>query len=281
MQISKFTPKSSAFPDTLRNIPKPPSVLYMRGQLPAGQYVAIVGSRRPTPYGEQVTHQLASELAAAGAVIVSGLAIGLDGIAHQAAVDAGGKTVAILAHGLDKIYPARHRALAEQILATGGAILSEYEPGVEALPHHFVERNRLIAGLSEAVIVTEAATKSGSLITARDALAAGRTVMAVPGNITSVYSAGPNNLIRSGAIPITSAADAIVALGYHAAEAVPVSAQSPQEAALIELIKAGHISSDDLITRSSLTPAEFANIISLMEITGKVRNLGAGNWVVR
>lgn len=249
--------------------------------MPEGIYVGIVGTRRPTAYGEKITYQLAIGLAAAGAVIVSSLAIGLDGIAHRAALEAGGKAVAVLAHGLNQIYPARHRGLAREILANGGALISEYDEGELPQPFHFVKHNRIIAGLSTALIVTEAAAKSGTLITARDAKEAGRTIMAVPGNITSVYSAGPNNLIRTGAVPITSVADAIVELGFHAREAVPVPAASKNEAELLKLLQSGSATSDQLIEQSGLQPAEFANIISLMEITGKVRNLGAGNWVAR
>ncbi len=281
MQISNISYNSPDFPDSLRQIDPSPTSINVLGTLPKDSLVAIVGTRRPTAYGEKVTYQIASELAHAGAVIVSGLAIGIDSIAHRAALDAGGKTVAVLAHGLDRIYPPRHRGLAQEILATGGALLSEYDAGTPPLPHQFVARNRLIAGLCAAVIVTECAEKSGALITARDAIAAGRTVMAVPGNITSQYSAGPNNLIRTGATPITSSADAIVALGFHAREAVPVSAQSAEEALIIRLLGQGTSSSEELIAQSKLSAAQFANIISLMEITGKVRNLGAGNWVVR
>jgi DNA processing protein len=281
MQIANISHNSSDFPDMLRQIEPAPSSINILGTLPKDSMVAIVGSRRPTAYGEKVTYQIASELSRAGAVIVSGLAIGVDSIAHRAALDAGGKTVAVLAHGLDRIYPARHRGLAKEILATGGALVSEYDTGVPPLPHQFVERNRIIAGLSVGVIVTEAAEKSGALFTARDASLAGRTVMAVPGNITSQYSAGPNNLIRTGATPITSATDAIIALGFHAREAVPVSAQSAEEALLLKLLGEGASTSEDLIVKSQLDAAAFANIISLMEITGKVRNLGAGNWVIR
>jgi DNA processing protein len=281
MQISRISFKDSAYPDMLRHIDKPPTHINVLGTLPKGTYVGIVGTRKPTAYGEKVTYQLASGLAAAGAVIVSGLAIGLDGIAHRAALDAGGKVVAVLAHGLDRIYPLRHRSLGREILATGGALISEYDEGEVPLPFHFVERNRIIAGISVGLIVTEAAARSGTLITARDAAAAGRTIMAVPGNITSAFSAGPNNLIRTGAIPITSAADAIVALGFHAREAVPVPAASRDEAKLLKLLGTTASTSDQLIEASGLSPAEFANIISLMEITGKVRNLGAGQWVAR
>ncbi|MDB5178865.1 MAG: hypothetical protein JWN01_808 [Patescibacteria group bacterium] len=281
MQITRINLKDSAFPDVLRNIAIPPKDLYTLGEIPKDGMVAIVGSRRPTAYGEQITYQLANELAKAGVTIVSGLAIGVDGIAHRAALDAGGRTVAVLAHGLDRIYPHRHRALAMEILASGGALVSEYEVGDVPMKHHFVERNRIIGALCEATIITESAVKGGSLITARDAKDAGRTVMAVPGNITSEFSVGPNNLIRTGAVPITSASDVIIQLGFEAREAVPVPAQSPDEAAIIKLLQKGVTSSQDLIEESKLTAAQFANIISLMEITGKVRNLGAGQWVIR
>ncbi len=161
MQISNISYKSSDFPDTLRQLEKPPESINVLGTLPKDGLVAIVGSRRPTIYGEQMTYKIASELAQAGAVIVSGLAIGIDSIAHRAALDAGGKTVAVLACGLDQIYPAQHRGLAKEILATGGALVSEYDVGMPPLPYQFVERNRIIAALSMGIIVTEAAQKSG------------------------------------------------------------------------------------------------------------------------
>jgi DNA processing protein len=281
MQISNISHNSSAFPDTLRQLEKPPKNINILGILPKDSLVAVVGSRRPTPYGEKITYQIASELARAGAVIVSGLAIGIDSVAHRAALDAGGKTVAVLAHGLDRVYPYRHRGLAMEILAKGGALVSEYDVGIPPLPHQFIDRNRIIAALSMGVVVTEAAEQSGALFTARDAGNLGRIIMAVPGNITSQLSIGPNNLLRTGAIPITSATDAIVALGFHAREAVPVSAQSPDEALLMRLLGEGTSTSEELIEKSRLGAAQFANVISLMEITGKVRNLGAGNWVIR
>ncbi len=282
MQISNISHNSKDFPDILRQLAKPPDSLNVLGTLPNTLMVSIVGTRRCTPYGERVTYQLATELAKAGIVIVSGLAIGIDGIAHRAALDAGGKTVAVLAHGLDRIYPARHRGLAKEILATGGALVSEYDVGTESLPHRFVERNRIIAAISEATIVIESAVEGGSLITAKEAHNIGRRVMAVPGSIHSAYSVGPNNLIRTGsAMAITSASDVITELGFLAREAVPVPARSREEAQILQLLDSGTSTSEDLITQSQLTAAQFANIISLMEITGKVRNLGAGNWVIR
>ncbi len=281
MQISKISSKSSKFPDQLRQAGPPVKSINVLGELPKDSLVAIVGSRKPTIYGEKATYQIAKELSRAGAVIVSGLAIGIDSIAHRAALDAGGKTVAVLAHGLDRIYPPRHRGLAAEILAKGGALVSEYEVGIPPYKENFVERNRIIAALSFATIVTEAATKSGALITAHRALGLGRQVMAVPGSIYSEFSAGPNNLLRSGATPVTSSADVINALGFNAREAVPVPAQSPDEKLIVKLLEEGATSSEELIEKGRFSAAQFANIISLMEITGKVRNLGAGNWVIR
>jgi DNA processing protein len=282
MQISTISSKNSHFPDKLRQIEPLPKSINVLGTLPKGTYVAVVGTRKPTSYGKHVTYLLTRELAQAGAIIVSGLALGIDGIAHRAALDAGGTTVAVLAHGLNQIYPRRHRDLAKEILATGGALVSEYKEGELPLPHHFVHRNRIIAGLSEAVLVTEAGHRSGALITARDALEQGKALMAVPGPITSENSSGPNNLIRKGATPVVSAADIITELGFLAKEAVPVPARSPQEAKILDLLKGNSsATADTLIEASGLSAAEFANIISLMEITGKVRNLGAGLWVAK
>jgi DNA processing protein len=216
-------------------------------------------------------------------VIVSGLALGIDGVAHQAALEAGGLTVAVLGTAIDHIYPASHRGLAKEILQNKGAILSELGPKVEEHGGIFPARNRIIAGLSQAVIVTEAAASSGSLITANFALEQGKQVMAVPGSIMSPYSAGPNNLIKTGAMPITDATDVLAALNFSSPEivATPVKAKSKEEALILELLGQGVNTSQDLIEQSKLSASQFANIISLMEITGKVRNLGAGVWIAR
>jgi DNA processing protein len=281
MQISSISSNNSEFPDVLRNLDNPPKSINVLGTLPRDtKMVAIVGTRDCTTYGQRVTYQLASELAKAGIVIVSGLAFGVDSIAHQAAVDADARTIAVLGHGLGHMYPAEHRDLAKDILAKGGALVSEYDPGVPPDRFRFPERNRIIAALADITIVVESAVKGGSLLTAHEATKIGRQVMAVPGNITSEFSVGPNNLIATGeAAPVISSTDVITALGFIAHEAVPVSAQSPDEAMLLDLLGTGTGTNEDLIERSGLTAAQFANVISLMEITGKVRNLGAGQWV--
>ncbi|HSX14396.1 MAG TPA: DNA-processing protein DprA [Candidatus Saccharimonadales bacterium] len=282
MQISEITPIDSNYPDSLREIPSVPKTLYFLGELPNRPTVAIVGARRPTEYGKRVTYQLASELASAGIAIVSGLAYGLDSIAHTGALDAGGQTIAVLAGGLHKIYPAGHRNLAIRILQSGGGIVSEYPEGMPSLRQYFPARNRIVSGLSLAVIIPEAEASSGSLITAKFALNQNRLVMAVPGNITSPTSAGPNNLIRSGAIPVTNSSDVLAALDLTTADAKPTAQpKSKEEALILELLEKGINSSEDLIQASELGASQFANVITLMEITGKVRNLGAGQWVAR
>ncbi|MDF2461461.1 MAG: hypothetical protein K0S68_864 [Candidatus Saccharibacteria bacterium] len=243
--------------------------------------VAIVGTRKMTPYGEQVTYRLASELAKAGVTIVSGLATGIDGVAHRAALDAGGRTIAVLGNPLDRIYPSQHRELAREILASGGALISELAVGEQVQRWHFPLRNRLIVALSRLVIVTESGSTGGSLITAHLARDLGRGIMAVPGNITSQSSAGTNQLIHAGATPIFSVTDVWNELGYHVESARPVPAKSREEALLMDLIKQGEATNEQLIAASGMSAAEVANHISLMEITGKIRNLGAGTWVLR
>jgi DNA processing protein len=281
MQVSKISYNNKLYPDMLREIASPPKQLYVRGELPPGPYVAIVGTRRITDYGKRVTYQLAGELAAAGAVIVSGLALGVDGVAHRAALEARGKTIAVLAGGLDRIYPSSHTQLANQI-ELNGALVSEYAPGEEAYKSNFVARNRIVAGLSLALIVTESPASGGSLITAKFALNEGREVFAVPGDITRESSAGANNLLRTGqAGAVTSASDIIAMLNLNKISHKPVKAQSKEEALILELLDQGHNSSDALIRESKLSSGQFANIITLMEISGKVRNIGAGQWMNR
>lgn len=282
MQISKLLFKTPNYPVSLGEITHPPKPLYVLGQLPTGPAVAIVGTRRPTAYGKEVTYKLAYDLAKAGITIVSGLAIGIDGVAHQAAVEAGGKAIAVLGTRINDIYPATNRGLAKRVLQQG-AIVSEYGPEDDTHRGSFPARNRIISGLSQAVIITEANASSGSLITANFALEQNRALMAVPGNITSERSAGPNNLLKSGAIPVTDAIDVLAGLNMESTviQAMPVKAKSKEEAQILELLQNGTNTSQALIEQSGLDASQFANIITLMEITGKVRNLGAGQWLAR
>lgn len=205
-----------AYPRRLRTIPDPPLILYYRGRAPAEDvpWVAVVGSRRASPYGVQLAHRLAGDMAAAGWVVVSGLAVGIDAAAHRGALAAGGRSVAVLGHGPDRVYPEEHRALAERLAATGW-LVAEYPPGTPAEAFRFPERNRILAGLVDGVVVVEAAPRSGALVTADLALAAGRAVMAVPGPVTRRQGEGIMELLRAGAPPVATWADVAAVLGDH------------------------------------------------------------------
>jgi DNA processing protein len=279
--IQQMNFKDKRFPQLLRDISNPPKELFIVGAIPTLPMVAVVGTRRPTDYGKQMTYRIAYDLAKAGFCIVSGLALGIDAVAHQAAVEAGGKTLAVLGNGLSNIYPITNRGLAIQILKHGGGIISEFDLEMPALKQNFPARNRIIAGLGLATIVTEADAKSGSLITANFALVENRMVMAVPGNTTSLRSAGPNNLIKNGAKLITDAADVLAELGLQSGvlETKPVKADSREEAQILEILSAESLSTQQLIEKTEIEAAQLASILSLMEITGKIRNLGAGTWI--
>lgn len=200
MKVKKITLADSAYPTVLREIAAPPKQLYYLGAPPdtwlARPRVAIVGSRGVTPYGKAVTEQLAGQLAERGITIISGLALGVDAVAHTAAIAAGGMHIAVLANGLDEIYPASNTNLARQLLSSGGTIISEYPEGTPSFKQNFVARNRIVTGLCDALLITEATEKSGTLHTARFALEQGKDVLVVPGNITSPTSVGCNNLIK-------------------------------------------------------------------------------------
>ncbi len=282
MNIQEFNYNSKGYPDLLRNISSPPKKLFYLGSIPNLPMVAIVGTRKPTEYGKQITYKIAYDLASAGICVVSGLAYGIDGIAHSAALDAGGKVVAVLGTPLNTIYPVANRNLAKSILSKGGAIISEYRVGTSTQRFNFPARNRIIAGLSLATIVTEADAQSGSLITANFAITNDRMVMAVPGNITSPRSAGPNNLIKLGARPVTDASDVLAELELKSTvlKSHKIAPANKEEALVIQLIENGHVNTHAMIENSEFDAARLAHVLSLMEITGKIRNLGAGQWVV-
>ena len=244
--------------------------------------VAIVGSRKLSVYGRAVTSQFADELARRGVVIVSGLAYGVDAVAHQAALDAGGLTIAVLPCSVERVYPAAHSGLAERMLAQGGALISEYPTGSNiAYKNQFIERNRIVSGMSSALLITEAAVNSGTMHTARFALEQGKEVLAVPGNITSPTSAGTNNLIRAGATPATRVEDILQLLGMDRATTRPtVSASSSDEQLILDLLASNVYDGDQLLSRSSLPIARFNQTLTMMELTGKVKALGANQWLL-
>lgn len=284
MKIQAITTRSKAFPELLTHIPDPPKQLFVLGDMETvlmRHRLAVVGSRKVTPYGRAVTTKLTQEVASKGVAIISGLALGVDALAHQAALDAGGVTLAVLACGLDAPYPATHRQLARNILRQGGALLSEYPEGTPPLPHHFIARNRLVSGLCDAVLITEASEKSGTLHTANFALEQGRTVMAVPGNITSQASMGTNNLIKAGATPVTSADDILEALGLEGSqEQLEILGTTEEESIILRLLQSGTTDGSELQVLSKLDPALFNQTLTMLEITGKIRPTGAGHWTV-
>jgi len=281
MNIQYIKHNDKYFPELLRDIASPPKGLYVAGSMPELPMIAMVGTRSPSDYGKRVTYQMASNLAKAGFCLVSGMAMGIDTIVHRAALDAGGATVAVLGSGVDCPYPRCNHGLYESIIQNNGAVISEYENGTTPFKSHFPARNRIISGLSLAVIVTEADAKSGSLITANFALQQNRTVMAIPGNITSLKSAGPNNLIKSGASAVTDYTDVLALLGLENPTMVKhkPKADSKEEATIIELLSEQALSTEQLISKTGLDAVNIASVISLMEITGKIRNLGAGLWI--
>jgi DNA processing protein len=234
--------------------------------------VAIVGARSCSGYGRSVARSLARELAAAGVVVVSGLARGIDGEAHRGALEASGETVAVLGCGIDRDYPAAHAELARRICERG-LIVSEYEPGIEPAPWRFPARNRIIAGLCRATVVVEARERSGALITADFALEDGREVLAVPGEITSALSAGTNALLRLGAAPVLSSQDVLDAFGLEAAphSAVEVSEVAGAVLAVLAEVPAGM---DGLVRATALTPAEVAGAVTELELAGRVTSDG-------
>jgi len=287
MKVKKLTLQDNAYPSPLRTIPAPPQELFYLGADPSEWLdrprVAVVGSRSVTPYGRQVTEQLSRELAERGIVIVSGLALGVDGIAHTARLDTGGTTVAVLACGLDTIYPASHTQLARRILEQGGTIMSEYAAGMPGFKANFIARNRIVAGLSKALLITEATEKSGTLHTARFALEQGRDVLAVPGNITSPNSTGTNNLIRTGAVPVTSVDDILYTLGadHLPTEKVRRRGDTAEEQAVIDLLYKGVSDGHILLTETALPAVQFNQVLTMLEISGKIRALGNNHWSLK
>ncbi len=272
----------SQYPSLLKEVPHCPKKIYSKGSLREMPLVAVVGTRRPTAYGRRVTEQLVSDLVNAGIGIISGLALGVDSVAHRTAVEAGGYTIAVLGCGIDRVYPSSNRELAKNILDNGGALISELPTDTEPRKHYFPARNRIIAGMSMGVVVTEADWKSGTLHTANFALDYGREVMAVPGDIYRDSSAGPHNLIRQGAQLITEATHILNALNIEA----KITSKSLQpklnntESVLIDLMKKGITSSNELISISGLEASVYARTITMLEISGKAKNLGGGNWGV-
>lgn len=282
-KINSLSIVNNAYASVLKHIDSPPKQLFIAGSLPAERRptVAIVGSRKPTPYGIEVTHRLAYDLARAGVVVISGLAYGIDAVAHKAALEAEGTTIAILANGLHRIYPATHKGLAEEIVRKGGAIISEQELGVEAHKYHFLTRNRLVSGLADAVIITEATDRSGTFSTVMHAMNQNKEVFAVPGPITSLLSAGPNRLIQDGVHVALEAKDIldIIAPQLKTQTLLPLG-DTPLEVQIIELIQQGIRNGEELQKQSGVESSEFLQALTMMELKGTIRNAGANTWML-
>lgn len=257
------------YPDILERIEDPPAQLWIRGQVPGPPAVAIVGTRRATRYGLNLARQMGRTVAAAGWPVVSGLARGVDGAAHRGCLDARGAGMAVLGSGIDVWYPREHRALGEGLIASGGAVISEYPPGTRPEPWRFPARNRIISGLSAAVVVVEAAEKGGALITARLAAEQGREVFAVPGDVDRRTSTGTNLLIRDGAVPVLGGDDLIEALSLVLGP--PPGSTSQGEDHLELAVPGGAASVEEVVEANGGDVATVLSTLGRMEAEGRVR----------
>lgn len=282
--ISVLTWEDEGYPRRLKEIEQPPPVLYLRGSLcPEDEWaVAIVGTRRMTAYGRQVAEEIAGLLARNGVTVISGLARGVDAVAHQAALNAGGRTLAVLGSGVDRVYPPDNRRLADQIIERG-ALASDYPPGTPPEGTNFPPRNRIISGLSLAVVVVEAGATSGALITAGFAADQGREVFAVPGNITAPQSQGSNRLVQNGARPLLDAREVLEVLELtmvtqHQAARVVIPADA-LEARLYEVIGREPLHVDEIRARTEIPIEKVTATLALMELKGMVRQVGGMRYV--
>ncbi len=268
------------YPYLLKQIYDPPIIIYYKGDLKVlnQRCMGIVGSRRMTSYGRMVTEKFSASLCQAGLVIVSGLAFGVDSAAHHSAINNNGQTIAVLGGGLNHIFPTSNLALAQKIAAGFGAIISEYPPDAPSLPGNFPARNRIISGLSQAVLVTEADVDSGSLITARSALEQGRDVYAIPGPINSTLSQGPISLIKEGAKVVMDPAEILEDLGLNNSERVIVNFAelSKEEKAILDLLENESFHLDEISRSLNLPISKLSGLILKMEINGFIKSLGAG-----
>jgi DNA processing protein len=273
------------YPERLREISVPPPVLYYRGNFKQADALslAVVGSRKITSYGRQVTEILVDQLAKASLTIVSGFARGVDSLAHKAALEAGGRTIAVFGCGLDVVYPPENAALAARIIKNG-AVVSEFPLGTQPTPGNFPARNRIISGLSLGVLVTEADQNSGSLITAGLALEQNREVFAVPGPIYSRLSDGPSLLIKQGAKLVSNASDVLEELNLDLKvkswATKKITADSEEEKKILQILENSQKHVDQIIRETGLSSVKLVSLLTTMEIEGKIKNLGAGNYAL-
>jgi DNA processing protein len=279
-----ITWQDSKYPERLREINAPPPVLYCWGEMESRDRwaAALVGTRQVTPYGRTVTEDLAAALAANGVTVVSGMARGIDGIAHASALEAGGRTVAVLGSGLDQIYPPEHSHLAERISQTG-AVISDYPLGTKPEGRNFPPRNRIISGLVLAVVIVEAGEGSGALITADFAAEQGRELFAVPGSIYSPMSRGTNRLIRAGARPLNAVDDLLEGLNLElVTRQEQIDLELPEdetERRVYKSLSRDPIHIDEIQVRCGLAASEVTAALAMLEIKGRVQQVGGMQYV--
>ncbi len=273
------------YPALLKTIHDPPPIIFYQGTLPANEslHIAVVGSRKVSPYGISAAEHLSEALSRAGTVVVSGMAFGVDEIAHRSTIKTKGTTMAVLGSGLLNIGTSRQRYMARDIIENGGCVMSEFSVRAPGLQHHYPYRNRVVSGISHGTLVIEATEKSGSLITARSALEQGRDVFAVPGSIFAENSKGTNNLIKMGAIAITSADDIFAHLQIE--QVLPVAQvehtpDSAEEARILELLSKNPIHIDELTRTTQMAARIVAQTLSLMEMKGRTRQIGGMYYVL-
>lgn len=283
--ITLITEEDPYYPPFLHEISQPPIILYCRGEIKTMSrrpILAVVGTRRPTHYGLEVTEKLVTELVDAGFIIVSGLASGIDSRAHEATIDAKGKTVAVLGSGInhDSIFPPENRGLARRLAESGGVVISEYAPGTPAMKEHFPARNRIISGLAQGVLVIEAREKSGALITARFALEQNRDVFAIPGSIFTPTTAGPHALIKEGAKLVTSSKDILEELGieYNKERGSTTDDTLGKEEQLLWNILEEPLTVDAIKAVTSLDTQVIVSSLSMLELKGRIKNLGGDTY---
>lgn len=282
--IDVLTWEDEGYPTRLRDVDNAPPVLYLRGTINSDDdwAVAIVGTRRATSYGRQVTEKIARELAHNGVTVVSGMARGIDGVAHRAALDAGGRTLAVLGSGVDRIYPPEHRRLAEDIISQG-ALVSDYPPGTPPEGRNFPPRNRIIAGLSLATVVVEAGKRSGALITSDFALEQGREVFAVPGSVLAPQSRGPNRLIQQGAHPLLHPKEILETLELsmltEQRQARTVLPSNPSEAQIFDVLGYESLHVDEIQVQTGMPIEEVTATLAMMELKGMVRKVGGMRYM--
>jgi DNA processing protein len=284
-EIKTISIKTEEYPKLLKKISNPPKVLYVKGEiLPNKNCFAIVGTRLCSAYGKQVALEIAGDLAEAGLTIVSGLAPGIDTFSHLAVVERGKRTIAVLGTGVDEksIYPKSNLKLARKILETGGCLISEYPPGTPGSQFTFPQRNRIISGLSFGVLVVEAKEKSGALITAEWARKQGRKVFAIPGPIHSSNSRGCHYLIKKGVKLVENANDILEELNlpYLTSKVKQITGKTKEESLILEVLKEGPLDIDKIIEKTKLSASIVASNLAILEIEGKVRNLGGNIYAI-